>query len=200
MLSKSCTAGTKWVLSKSAGTLASPSQACISWDSATCPHPAAGGIDAAISALQKKLLLLGRASPPHHSSLSSFKQSQDKCRSLYAPHASTSGQLWPSFCLLFSGARMSGERWELARNQSITNQWLLALCFCSRPGSDRAMTAQRLPEPLCLAALGGGSISRPNTSHFLANGNKTSMALNPQSRDAPSLCTAAERYEQHFVP
>lgn len=164
MLSKSRTAGTKWVPSKSAGTLARPSQACINWDAAMCPHPAAGGIDAAVlSVLQKKLLPLGRASPPHHSSLSSFKQSQDKCRSLYAPHASTSGQLWPSFRLLFSGARMSGERWELARNQSIPNSGSWALCFCSRPGSDRAMAAQRLPEPLCLAAVGGGSILRPNT-------------------------------------
>lgn len=124
MLSKSCTAGTKWVLSKSAGTQARPGLHQLGCCHASLPGSWRNQCCSALSSARKELPL-GRASPPHHSSLSSFKQSQDKCRSLYAPHASTSGQRWPSFRLLFSGARMSGERWELARNQSITNQWLL---------------------------------------------------------------------------
>lgn len=98
---------------------------CFSWVTATHPYPAAVRVSITVlSALQKTSSTWMRISP-HHSSLSDTEQSQDKHRSLRAPHASMSGQLWAQLCLLFSGARMSTEQRELARNQPVTNQRLL---------------------------------------------------------------------------
>ena len=97
---------------------------------------------------------------PHRRSLSSSEQSQDKHRALRAPHASMSGRLWAPLCSSFSGARMSAERWELARTQSIATQGLLGFLLFTPA---LAMTKQLLRRQRLLErarpARGAGSAS-----------------------------------------
>lgn len=63
-------------------------------------------------------------------------------RSLCAPRASMSGQLWAQLCLWLSGARMSLEHQELAGNQSVHHKPVALGSPRPGPGSDRAVDSQ----------------------------------------------------------
>lgn len=63
-------------------------------------------------------------------------------RSLCAPRASMSGQLWAQLCLWLSGARMSMEHQKLAGNQSVHHKPVALASPHSSPGSDRAVASQ----------------------------------------------------------
>lgn len=79
--------------------------------------------------------------PPPFPSLCSLSKAKTN-RSLCAPRASMSGQLWAQLCLWLSGARMSVEHQELAGNQSVHHKPVALGSPHSSPGSDRAVASQ----------------------------------------------------------
>lgn len=129
--------GTKWFLSVQAG---SQGQARFA-TAGTRPHvPPPRCCGAALQHSQHFFHSEACSSPlPSLCSLSKAKTN----RSLCAPRASMSGQLWAQLCLWLSGARMSVEHQELAGNQSVHHEPVaLGSLLHSSPGNDRAVASQ----------------------------------------------------------
>lgn len=128
--------GTKWFLSVQAGC---QGQARFA-SAGTWPHiPPPRCCGAALQHSQHFFHSEACSSPlPSLCSLSKAKTN----RSLCAPRASMSGQLWAQLCLWLSGARMSMEHQELAGNQSVHHKPVALASPHSSPGSDRAVASQ----------------------------------------------------------
>lgn len=123
--------------------------------------------------------------PPPFPSLCSLSKAKTN-RSLCAPRASMSGQLWAQLCLWISGARMSVEHQELAGNQSVYHKPVALGSPHSSPGSDRAVVSQA--ETARAVALNVRETNPPEPQVPRAPG------LSP-----PSLHTAGKRLQQQLL-